>query len=114
MTISLKNRFGEFILSSDEGRTLGCEIVDVLRRGEAVNIDLQGVRSIVSAFLNPAVGDLYADFPAAVLEEQVSFVNANVVQQQTIEAVRSQARRYYTDPAYRSAHDEAIRELFNN
>ncbi len=112
MTVSLNDRFGRFILSSNDGRLLGVEIAAALERGETVELDLRDVRSILASFLNPAIGDRYAEFSEATVDERIRIVNANDIQHETVEAVRAQARRYYNDPAYRDALDRSREEAF--
>lgn len=113
MTISLLERFGPFILSSDEGHALAETIAVAVERGEIVDLDFAGVRSVVSAFLNPALGELYARFPSERVESLVVWSNETDVQRATLEAVRDQARRYYNDPDYKRRHDVAVAELFS-
>lgn len=112
MTIGLNERFGEFIMSRDDGIALGRTIAEMLRAGQDVVLDFQQTR-VISAFLNPAVGDLYAVFDADEVDARVSAINASESQRESFEYVKSNGRRYYTDPAFRASVDAARDDLFD-
>ncbi len=114
MTILLREQFGEFALSADQGRCLGEQVREALQGGEESVLDFAGIRSVISAFLNPAIGELYGAFPAEVVDDRVRVINASPVQEQSVELVRSNARRYYQDPEFRRAQDSALEELFSD
>ncbi len=101
-------------MAQADGRKLGSELREALERGEDITLDFTGVRAVLSAFLNPAVGELYGTFPAEEVDRRVSAVTQSDVQQDSLERVRENARRYYHDPAYRAAQDAARDELFVN
>ncbi len=112
MTISLFDRFGDFIMSATEGRELGLEIAASLAAGDDVTLDFGRVRSVISAFLNPAVGELYGTFASEEIDRRVRAINADEAQLESFEIVRENARHYYNDPAFREARDASLDRLF--
>ncbi len=108
MTVSLVNRFGRYIMADSSGRELATEIRATLARGEDVSVDFAGVTSVITAFLNPAFGELYENADADEIDRRVTALGLSTVQEASLCAVREHARRYYGDPAYRRALDAAL------
>lgn len=111
-TIELRERYGEYIMSRDDGLDLGRHIAELLRAGDDVVLDFDATR-VISAFLNPAVGDLYAEFDADAVDARVSAINTSESQQKSFDYVKASGRRYYTDPVYRAGVDAARDDLFD-
>jgi len=111
MKVDLCGRYGDHIMSGSDGEALGGEIAAALQRAETVAIDFSGVKSILSAFLNPAVGSLYARFPADMVDRLVTAIDATDLQRSSFDAVRESAREYHNDPRVRLARESAIQDL---
>ncbi len=111
MKIDLHERFGLYIMSDVAGRQLASEIRSALESGADVIVDFANVKSVLTAFLNPAIGDLYAVFDADELDRRVRTVNTSDVNDASLERVRDHARQFYNDPAYRAAHEAAAASL---
>lgn len=89
------------------------ELRDALEARDKVVLDFAGVRSVLSAFLNPSVGELYGVLPSDIVDKLLTVVNTTAVQDKTLARVREHGRKYYHDPVYRAAQDAARRELFS-
>lgn len=108
MVVSLLDRFGPYVMSDASGRELADEIRSALAAGDDVAVDFGGVASVITAFLNPAFGELYADRNADEIDRRVVARGMSDVQAESLRAVREHARRYYGDADYRRALDAAL------
>jgi len=107
IVVLLAERFGDFIMDDGAGRLLGDEIGKALHNGEDVVLDFSGVNTVLTAFLNPAVGRLYADFSSDEVDRRVTASNASPSPDASLKRARDHARKYFNDPAYRAIRDAA-------
>lgn len=112
MRINVSELIGPRCITIDQGKALYEKIHPALTAGEEVVVDLAGVRSLVSLFLNHAVGVLFKDFDRAGLDALLKFENASEAQLETIARVMENSEKYHKDPNYRKAVDEVIARRF--
>jgi hypothetical protein len=96
--IEVRQFVGSRALTLDEGDLLNHAIVPHLKNRERVVLDFSGVEEIATAFLNTAVGRLYADFSSDELSANLTVENLNIGGQRSLEKVLTYARRYYSKP----------------
>lgn len=86
MTITVKNYIetGDTAVSYDDGKRCLEEILKVLDKGDAVILDFTGIDYVITAFLNPIIGDLILQKGESVMKS-IEIKNAN---QRTIEKIK--------------------------
>ncbi len=101
---------GENCMSRQAGEEIYNLIYPKLQAGESVDLDLTGVRRLLSVFFNFAIGQLLRDIKAKDLDRLLVVSNLSPVGQQTYDNVIENAKYYYSDEQYRKAVDEMILE----
>ncbi len=111
MEIHLSQFIGERCITAEQGQKLFAEIRPRLLAGEGIIIDLAGVKTLLSLFLNNAIGPLFKDFDRERLDTLLSFANPSDSQQQTLDLVLKNAEAYHRDPATKRAVDETLARI---
>lgn len=72
-TINLfaKTIVGSLCVSADDGQKLHDSIARLLRDEKSVSVSFEGVETLISAFLNAAIGQLYGEFDERLLQERL-------------------------------------------
>lgn len=63
---------GPLCVSVEDGQTVFEKIAPLLREGRKVELSFQGVETVISAFLNAAIGQLYGEFTEDQIRNLVS------------------------------------------
>lgn len=113
MRIKVSELIGPRCITIEQAKLLFDQIHTNLRTGEDSIIDLTGVRSLVSLFLNHAVGALFKDFERVDIDSHLRFENASDAQRETIKQVMENSEKYHKDPNYRQAVDQVIARQFD-
>jgi STAS-like domain of unknown function (DUF4325) len=103
--MSMHQMFGENLLNPEDGSKLCAIIRSELLAKRDVVLDFAGVRIVASAFLNAAIGELYADVPEDVIKEHLSVPNLSDIGKFALKRVVDNSKRYYSDARYRNAVD---------
>lgn len=112
MNIQLGRLIGEHCITAKQGQTLLTEIEPRLLTGECITIDLAGVKTLLSLFLNNAIGPLFKHFDRQRLDRLLAFTNPSDSQRLTLDLVLKNAEAYYRDPAVREAVDNTLARIF--
>lgn len=111
MDIQLSEFIGERCITAEQGQKLLIEIQPRLQVGERVTIDLTGVKTLLSLFLNNAIGPLFKDFNRQQLDKLLCFKNLSKSQEETLDLVLKNAETYHRDPSFKKAVDEALARI---
>lgn len=85
MTIFIKDYInGDTAVSYEDGKTCLKKILSVLQAGDSVTLDFSGIDYVITAFLNPIIGDLILQKGNDIMKS-VQIVNANA---KTIEKIK--------------------------
>jgi len=79
--------------------------------GNAVEVDCSGVEVFSGPFLSTAFGQLYRDISPEQIDCLLAITHVTSLAQGLLQRVMANARRYYTDPAYRAAVDHVTLAL---
>lgn len=109
--VKLHDLFGENLLNFEDGARVHKLVHDELVARRAVVLDFSGVRIVASAFLNAAVGQLYADVPSDVIKKHLTAENASDIALFALKRVVENSKRYYSDHQYRDAVDSSVSAL---
>ena len=109
--IELLQLVGEKAIEPDKGENIGNMIVEFIKNGNDVELDFSGITSILSLFLNPAIGDLYGHFSEETIKEKLKVANVPKEYLDTLKNVVDRAKSYYADPERKA---KQIDEVINN
>lgn len=95
--ISVKEVVGGSIwVSKDDGQKVFSAIADPLRAGERVAVSFIGREHVITAFLNVAIGQLYAgSIPWHELEARLTFEDVSEDDRGKINMVALNAKRFF-------------------
>lgn len=110
MKLNVYELFGENCMSQQAGQQLHEKIHPALQAGQPVELDFAGVKRFLSVFFNFAIGQLLKDIDPDTLDRLLTVSNLRSVGQQTYDRVMENAKRYYSEPPYRQAVDEMVKE----
>ena len=97
ITLSIKELVGSKAIENSEGEKIRILISNHIKRGNNVVVDFKGVTSILSLFLNPAIGDLYGDFSEEQVKNQLRIENLPPEYIETFKRVVDRAKEFYKD-----------------
>lgn len=86
----------EVATSSKDGTILYGHIIHEFRLGRPVIVSFAGVKFLISAFLNTAIGLLYRDFDSDFLNSNLKVIEVTPSQRGIIRAVAENAKLFYS------------------
>jgi hypothetical protein len=94
-------------VSSDDGQKVHDKIAPLLREGRKVSLSFERIETIISAFLNAAIGQLYGEFPEDKIRELFSVRDMSPEDLALLKRVVDNAKLYFKN---RAQFDEAWKE----
>src|ERR1700690_36485 len=85
-------------VASDDGQKVHDRIAIALRDERRVNLSFLNVKSITSAFLNAAIGQLYGEFPEDKIRANLHVSNAAPEDLALVKRVVDTAKVYFKSP----------------
>lgn len=98
---------GPLCVSTEDGQAVYDKIAPLLRQGRKVVLSFAGVETIISAFLNAAVGQLYGEFPEERIRELLSVEGMEDQDLKVLKRVVDNAKAYF---ANREKYDQAWKQ----
>lgn len=89
---------GPLGVSAEDGQRVHDKIAPLLREGQKVALSFEQVQTIISAFLNAAIGQLYGEFPEDRIREQLSVSNLDADDVEVLKRVVENAKAYFKAP----------------
>lgn len=89
---------GPLCVSAEDGQRVHDKIVPLLRDGAKVVLSFEQVETLISAFLNAAIGQLYGEFPEERIRELVSVRDMDPQDTPILKRVIENAKLYFSDP----------------
>lgn len=102
--ISVVNMIGTLCVSADDGQRLHDKIAQNIRQGNRVEVSFAGVETLISAFLNAAIGQLYGEFSDESISSHLRIEGLEIEDAELLERVTKNAKVYF---ANRRSYDEA-------
>lgn len=110
--IKLAEEIGDRCLTKDQGERALALIRAALAADGHVHLNFSGVRTLISLFLNNAVGPLFEEFDRAEFDRRVSVEGLTENQATTFEHMLRNAEAYHRDTDYRRALEAALLRRF--
>lgn len=98
-------------VTSEEGQPIYNLIIGILKSGDIVELDFDGMTFMTTAFLNVVIGTLYKDFSSEELRNILKLQNVNEETATRIKRVTDNAKAFYADKeGFTAAVEEAMNE----
>ena len=89
---------GSLCVSADDGQRVHDKIVPLLRDGQKVVLSFEQVETLISTFLNAAIGQLYGEFPEDRIRELVDVRDMDEEDIAVLRRVVDNAKTYFKAP----------------
>ena len=90
---------GPLCVSAEDGQAVHDKIAPLLRDGQKVELSFEGVETLISAFLNSAIGQLYGEFTEEQIRELLSVSQMAPEDLTVLKRVVDNAKTYFKNPA---------------
>ena len=98
---------GPLCAASEDGQLVHDKVAPLLREGRNVAISFAGVETLISAFLNAAIGQLYGEFKEDEVRELLAVRDMAPEDLALLKRVVDNAKAYFKDPKrFNAAVDE--------
>lgn len=98
-------------LTQEQGNIIFSKIIDAIDNESVVSLDFSQVESIISPFLNNAIGQLYGLYTSEQLRSHLNIQNFPDEKKATLNIVIANAKRYYIN---KTKFDSTVKEVFNS
>ena len=98
MYISVLKKIGDRATDMQQGDLIHEDIVSGFANHESVEIDFNGMKTILSTFLNNAIGALYKDYSSEFLNSNLKIVNLCDDDMFILKKVIARAKDFYANP----------------
>ncbi len=86
-------------LTQEQGEKIYQLVSDSISSKQKIVLDFDGIESMISPFLNNAIGKLYGSYPSETIKEYLSLTNFPTVKQSTLTIVIENAKKFYQNKA---------------
>jgi hypothetical protein len=93
--IYLKELVGEKAVEPDKGENVKKIIISNIKSGNKVELYFDGITSMLSLFLNTAIGDLYGVFSEEEIKANLAVKNVPKEYLDTLQRVIERAKKFY-------------------
>ncbi|MDP8240584.1 MAG: STAS-like domain-containing protein [Candidatus Hatepunaea meridiana] len=98
-------------MASDDGEKVYKQIASALRSGVKVILSFRNVDTLITAFLNAAIGQLYSEFPESYIRENLEVSDMDQDDLALLKRVVETAKAYFKNPGrFNRARKEALEE----
>jgi len=94
-------------VSSDDGQKVYDKVAPLLRQGQKVQLSFDRIETVISAFLNAAIGQLYGEFPEHKIRQLFNVSDASPEDLALLKRVVDNAKLYFKN---RNEFDQAWQE----
>jgi hypothetical protein len=95
-------------IAAADGEMVFKEIYPLLKLGTPVILSFAGIRMVITAFLNAAIGKLYRDIPEAEIDRLLEVTDLAEAFQPALAHSRTWSMAFYSDP---ERLDRSIKEV---
>ena len=94
-------------VSAEDGQRVHDKIAPLMREGRKVELSFDRVETLISLFLNAAVGQLYGEFKEEQIRDLLTVRDMDAEDAATLKRVVDNAKKYFSNP---KPYDEAWKE----
>lgn len=82
-------------LTQEQGDIIYNMLITSFEKNEIVNLDFSNVESMISPFLNNAIGQLYGKYTSEEIKQYLNLINFPKAKNATLNIVISNAKKFY-------------------
>lgn len=101
----------DIAVSSEEGDKINATIQEFFKNVEVLILDFDGIKALNTAFLNAAIGQLYANYTSEYLNKHLKIHNIKENDLIYLHKAISNAKLYFSNP---DQFDESANKIMNN
>lgn len=98
-------------LTQETGDIIYSVIMSAFEKKEKIHLNFENVESMISPFLNRAIGKLYEKYTGEFIKQYLHLENFPQNKVSTLNIVISNAKKYY---ANRDGYEKIVRDVVNN
>lgn len=98
---------GDLCVSSDDGQLVHDKIAELLRKKHNVIVSFKNIKTLITAFLNAAIGQLYDEFSEEDIQTYLSVEDMTSDHEMSLKRVIKNAKIYFEN---REPFDDAWKE----
>ncbi len=98
IAIRVVDLVGPICVSTDDGQRIYDTIAPLLRTGRPVALSFAGITTVIAAFLNVAIGQLYGEFSDAHIRTHISVSDLDAQDTALLHRVVENAKVYFAAP----------------
>ena len=98
-------------LTQEDGNIIYSEIARAIKQNTRIILDFEQIESMISPFLNNAIGQLYGQFTSQQISDYLTIKNFPNEKTATLNIVISNAKKYYSN---KERFDSTVKEVFNS
>jgi len=110
MTLSIKEWVGPRCIINEDGQKIYEVIHGLLKSGETITLDFNGVSQFASPFFNFAIGQLLNDISEDELRRLLIIENLNESGSLVVDRVIENAAQYHGDKDYQKIVDDILEQ----
>jgi len=110
MKLAIKDMVGPRCITKEDGQKVFDAIHDLLRKGENIALDFDGVTQFASPFFNFAIGQLLKDVDESVLRRLLHCEHLLDTGKLVVDRVIENAAKYHGNQDYRKIVDDILAE----
>ena len=98
-------------LTQEQGNLIYNEIVPSIEQGSRIILDFGQIESMITPFLNNAIGQLYGKFTSEQITDCLDMKNFPDAKKSTLNLVISNAKKFYSN---QEKFNSTVKEVFNS
>lgn len=98
-------------LTQEQGNLVYSQIIDSFKNSEPITLDFSNVESMISPFLNNAIGKLYENYNGTQIKSMLKLESFPPEKNSTLNIVINNAKRFYANKAQ---YEQIVREVIDN
>lgn len=111
ITINVKQKINNpSALTREQGKIIYDDLIKNMQVGNEIILDFGDVESLITPFLNVAIGKLYENYSSEEIKEHLTIINIPAGKTSSFNLVISNAKRYY---ANHSSFEETVKDTID-
>lgn len=108
ITINVKEKINSpSALTREQGQIIYDDIISSFSKGDSVILDFADIESLITPFLNVAIGKLYEDYSSEELKQLLDIQNFPPEKVSSFNVVTANAKRFY---ANRDSFEKSVKD----
>lgn len=113
-TIKVFDLCGEYCIDENDVKNLSQVLIDEIRNGYKVELDFSEVDTVLTAFLNSVIGDLFEEFDYNIIKQHFTFTEdtSKAIKEKFYRSLEN-AKNFYESPKEKQEEiKERVRKIF--